>query len=229
MAGVRSYMKKMMPVLTNLTIGLVSIAAIIMVSIRVREYMAARKAAMPLLPTHFAAWRDLQRSGDRVVNSTANVTVVWFADYQCPFCKAASTTLERLSNEFGERLAVEFRHYPLSIHPSAHAAAIASVCADRQHRFDSMSRILFLKQESLNQLALTTLAAEAGVRDTLAFSSCMRDDSAVLVVTSDSSIGSRLRLKGTPTIFVNDLRFDGFPGDSSLAAHVRSAMKPQSK
>lgn len=66
---------------------------------------------------------------------TAPVIIVEFADFECPFCARAYDTVNQIKSEYGDKVAIAYKHLPLSFHPNAEPAARASVCADKQGKF----------------------------------------------------------------------------------------------
>jgi protein-disulfide isomerase len=62
----------------------------------------------------------------------AKATMVVYTDLECPFCKRFDPTVAQLIKDYGDKLRVVFRHYPLSFHASAQKASEASECAFKQ-------------------------------------------------------------------------------------------------
>jgi len=102
----------------------------------------------------------------------ASVRIVEFADFECPACRALQRTLRELRKRHPGTVAVIYRHYPLAGHFLAMPAAVAAECAAVQGRFESYADLLFEKQDSLNALSWSALAASAGVSDTARFETC---------------------------------------------------------
>jgi protein-disulfide isomerase len=91
----------------------------------------------------------------------ATTVVIEFTDFQCPFCgRHAREVFPAVEKEFVETGEIRWavRHLPLDIHPAAHDAARAALCAGEQHRYWPMHERLFAIQ---NELALLTVAAAA--------------------------------------------------------------------
>jgi protein-disulfide isomerase len=85
----------------------------------------------------------------------APVTLVEYADFECPNCKQAAPAVKLLLERFAERVRVVFRHFPVEeVHPHALLAAQAAECAGAQGRFWPMHDLLFEHQLHLkgNQL-----------------------------------------------------------------------------
>jgi protein-disulfide isomerase len=140
-------------------------------------------------------------------NPDAKVTVVEFSDFQCPFCKQhVEETQPTLDEEFvdtGDVMWV-FKHFPLSIHPQAPAAGVASECAAEQGQFWEMHHLLFENQERWSvedpNPIFEELAADLEL-DAAAFAACLADPAIAERVTSDMSEGAPF-VQGTPTFIV---------------------------
>ncbi|MBV9108873.1 MAG: DsbA family protein [Gemmatimonadetes bacterium] len=150
----------------------------------------------------------------------ASVTVVEFSDFQCPFCRVMAARLDSLREAYPEDIAVEYRHYPLSNHQHAIAAARASDCARVQGRFWPMHDALFQNQDSIGVVPWTWFAAKAGVRDLPAFSRCTVETAVAVSLREDIAAGHRLGVEGTPTLLVGPFRLNGTVPLDSLRAYV---------
>lgn len=147
-------------------------------------------------------------AGDQYLgNLDAAVVVVEFSDFQCPYCRRHTLeTQPALDEQFvdtGEILWV-FKHFPLSIHPQAPLAGVASECAAEQGMFWEMHDVLFEQTElwgaSDPAPGLTTLAEEIGL-DMDQFSACLADPAIMERVDSDLADGAPF-VQGTPTFIV---------------------------
>jgi 2-hydroxychromene-2-carboxylate isomerase len=174
---------------------------------------------------------DLPRWLDRPVEpgvdhirgpADARLTLVEYADFECPFCARATGVSRELRKGFGDELRYVFRHLPLpDVHPHAELAARAAVAADRQDRFWDMHDTLFQHQDQLELEDLVGYAAELGLDverfvrelDHPAIQGRIRSD-----VASAESSGAR----GTPTFFVNGRRHVG-PYDAATLTKVLMA------
>src|SRR5205823_3620191 len=78
------------------------------------------------------------------------VTIVEFADFQCPYCKQTEATLNDLLRKYPGQVKLAFRDFPLgSIHPYAEKAAEAARCAGKQGKFWEFHDALFTNQAKL--------------------------------------------------------------------------------
>lgn len=208
----------------NAALFAVAAAAVASVVLRWRQPIDSERASGSLKPTRFVEWRKLAGEGHRLGAVAPKVTIVWFSDFQCPFCREASATIRRIALQHPDEVLVVYRHYPMDFHADARAAALAAVCAASQDRFNQMESTLFSHQESLGRLRWTQLASMAGVADTVRLARCMTEEASRATIARDSAAAVPLGVPGTPTIFVNEWRFDGFPGARTLEEYAERAL-----
>lgn len=144
-------------------------------------------------------------------NEDAPITILEFADFQCPGCGAfAGTVKPQLDVGYVDTGDVKFSFYdfPLtSIHPHAFLAARAGRCAEDQGMFWEYHDELFRNQSSWSFSASPPVgafedyAAAVGV-DQREFSQCLRSDRYADVVTANMQLGQGLGVTGTPTVLV---------------------------
>lgn len=134
--------------------------------------------------------------------SSAPVTIIEFADFQCPFCKEASNTLKQLLASYGSNVRLIFKHMPLSNHQWAFQAAQAAVCAGEQGKFWEYHDRLFERSIDLSAGALKQYAADLGLK-TDEFNTCMGSEHSRSIVLRDVEEAKRAGVLGTPTFIVN--------------------------
>lgn len=181
-----------------------------------REFFSHQSAASPssalgrVVPDN--EWQKYREHGRRFGSEHAMVTIVEFADFQCPVCRDFSLrTLKGVTASFPQQVAILFRHWPLSSHRFAYRAAVASECAAAQERFEPMHDLMFLKQDSIGVKPFDSFAAEAGVVDIPAFIECMSANESMPVIDRDVETITSLAGTGTPTIIFNGRRMSGAP------------------
>jgi len=150
----------------------------------------------------------VQQNGNVLGDPNAPVTLVEYGDYQCPSCGLAYPVVEHLRQHFGGNLRFVFRHFPLAtVHPLAEPAAETAEFTALHDKFWSMHDGLFLNQRQLGMPLLFALTGaldlpQAELRDALTSGACAGK------VRDDFRGGVRSGVNGTPTFFVNRLRYD---------------------
>lgn len=133
----------------------------------------------------------------------APVTIVEFADFECPFCGGLFSTLKMIELAYPGKVRVVYRHFPLTkIHPYAQKAAEAAVCAGEQGRFWEMHDSLFRSQRDLGVESLKRRAKELGL-DVTAFDVCLDSGRTAARIKEDATDATKAGVRGTPTLFIN--------------------------
>jgi protein-disulfide isomerase len=130
------------------------------------------------------------------------VTIVEFAEFQCPFCARVSATLERLLADYRGDVQVVYRHNPLSFHLQAMDAALAAEAAREQGKFWEMHDMLFAHQSSLGPEDLERYARDVGL-DMAAFRRSLKGRSGRPRIRRDMDLAAQFGAIGTPYFFVN--------------------------
>lgn len=154
----------------------------------------------------------------------AKVTVVEYSDFQCPFCERAYPTMKQLVQEYGDRISVEFRHFPLSFHPFAAKAAEASECAAEQGKFWQFHDYAFEHQTALSFDALKQWAGAIGL-NTSKFNTCLDSGKYAAKVAAQQAEGEQLGVNGTPTAFINGKSVVGAQPYEVFKQAVEDALK----
>ncbi len=140
--------------------------------------------------------------------SRASITIVEFADYQCPFCVRAETTLHAIEQAHPRDVRVVFKNLPLPFHDLARPMAKAAVAADAQGHFWEMHDRLFALTAPADRAALDGLARGLGL-DVARFDRDLDDPSLDARIDADEADAKALGVTGTPTFFVNGRRLVG--------------------
>lgn len=123
-------------------------------------------------------------------------------------------------------VAVVYRHFPLTIiHPHARVAALAAECGAREGVVEALHDRLYDEPDSIGLKPWTRFALEAGVTDTTRFVSCMNGAEAKTALSHDSVAAARLGVVATPTLLINELKFEGSIGLKRLKASVARALQ----
>lgn len=142
-------------------------------------------------------------------NLEADIVIVEYGDYQCPYCGAAYPVLKELMKEFGSQIKFVFRNFPLSeMHQYARLAAIAAESANHQGKFWEMHDAIYENQRALNENLLMKLAKQLKL-DIPQFEKDLESTELADKVDSDFESGIMSGVNGTPSFFVNGKKFDG--------------------
>jgi protein-disulfide isomerase len=159
----------------------------------------------------------------RLGGDDAPVTLVEYGDYECPHCGAAHPVVLSLIRAMGPRLRFVYRHFPLSeIHPHAEHAAESAEAAGAQAHFWEMHDTIFENQEALEDDDLLRYARTVGC-DAKRVARELAGHLHANRVRADFLSGVRSGVNGTPTFFVNGVRYDG-PRDVASMLHVLEAV-----
>ena len=157
----------------------------------------------------------------------APVTIVAFTDYQCPSCAAIHPELERLVKEYGDKVRLVTRDFPLSQHTEAFKAAEAAEAARDQGKYWEYIQILLHNQSALTVDKLKGYASELAL-DRTKFDSALDSGKFAESVQRDIEDGMKLGINGTPTIFINGRRVS-VQGYDQLKSIVDAAFKAATK
>ena len=142
-------------------------------------------------------------------NQAATVTIVEFADFQCPYCRAVQPNLKEVLHKYDGRVRLGFRDFPLrSIHPQAQAAAEAARCAGEQGRFWEYHDLLYANQTALTADALKEHARSAGL-DEGQFRACLDSGKFKMQIESDLQLGMASGVTGAPAFYINGVLLSG--------------------
>ena len=154
----------------------------------------------------------------------AACSLVEYGDYECPSCGQIQPVIRRLQRHFGKRLSFVFRNFPLSeMHPWAESAAETAEFAGTSGKFWEMHDLLFQNQAILSNTLLLELADGLGLSrarlrvdlEAKTFRSRIR---------ADFEAGVRSGVNGTPTLFIDDKRYDGSFDSDSLIDAINQAL-----
>jgi protein-disulfide isomerase len=152
----------------------------------------------------------------------ASVELVEYGDYQCPHCGAAYPVIKAIEKAYGGNLKFVFRNFPLSeAHPYAEFAAITAEAAGRQEKYWQMHDMIYEHQPELSVEALFDFAQELKL-NMKKFEMDIEDREIAEKVEADFESGVRSGVNGTPSFFINGLKYNGFYDFESIAGTIES-------
>jgi protein-disulfide isomerase len=149
----------------------------------------------------------------------APVTVVEFADFECPVCKENLPILQEVRSLYREQVRIVYRNFPLASHPQARPAAEAAHCAHEQGQFWAYHDGLFAKAPDLQPSDYVQLAERLKL-NTADFTACLSSNRPKVAVAKDLADAQALGLSGTPTFFVNGRYLSGFQTLDTLRQYI---------
>ena len=153
-------------------------------------------------------------------SASAPVTVVEFADYQCPFClRFTRSTFPSLKRDYIDTGKVRWvaLNLPLAFHKDARKAAQAAHCAGEQDKFWEMREVLFQNPKKLGQEDLPEHAVTVEL-DVEAFKACIASDRHLAAIDQDAKDAGAVRLTGTPSFVVGKTASDKITGQVIIGA-----------
>lgn len=158
-------------------------------------------------------------------------TVVFFTDFQCPFCRRTHAALQPLLAQRQGKVRLVIRHVPLPRHPDARSAARAAVCFETLTVAPDATRTGVLFQEYVHELmtsadlseaACERIAEEHGVSPD-AMRRCLADSAPDSRLEKDLLLFDMVHGDGVPLLFIGKTRLEGAQSRSSLEAALDAA------
>lgn len=161
--------------------------------------------------------QDLTLTAPKIANTdlsfgptNAKVTLIEYADFECPSCKAQHPYVDQLQKDYKGRLRFIYRFFPLQqIHPNANLSSAAGYAAYQQGKFYEMSDLLFSNQDSWavmssDQARKTFISFAKSISlDINKFQQDMYNSSTIKFIQAEEDAGVAAGVQGTPTFFVN--------------------------
>jgi protein-disulfide isomerase len=159
----------------------------------------------------------------------AKVVIQEFSDFQCPFCSRVNPTVAQVVKEYGDKVQIVWRDYPLPFHKDAHPAAQAAreVFAQKGDKaFWAYHDLLFQNQKALSRANLEKFAEQVGGIDMKAFKAALDSGKHKAAVDADmaavTKAGARI---GTPSFFINGKLLQGAQPYPAFKAAIDAALK----
>lgn len=164
----------------------------------------------------------------------SQLTIIEFADFECPYCREFSFALHDVLRPLGDRVRMIFKNYPLDpscndtvaarVHPHACALAVAAQCAGRQGKFWPYYDLLFRNQYAQDPPSLMSYAMRIGL-DVDAFKECLRDPVVLEAVKADIALGMKLGVTGVPAVIIKDTLYLGALSPEKLRSVIAGNLR----
>ncbi len=163
--------------------------------------------------------------------ANARVVIQEFSDFQCPFCSRVNPTISRIMEEYGDRVRIVWRNYPLPFHQEAGPAAQASLEVFRQRGnegFWAYHDLLFQNQRALSRENLEQYAEQVGGVNMAQFRAALDNETHKATVDADMAAvrtaGARI---GTPSFFINGRLLQGAQPFEAFQTAINRALEEE--
>ena len=141
------------------------------------------------------------------------LTIVEFTEFQCPYCSRIAPVMKELNEKYPDKIKFVYKHFPLSFHSNAKAAAASAIAAQKQGKFWEFRYALAPHSRELSDSTYLAIAKEIGL-DVEKFKKDMVLDSAMEArIDKDFQLGVKVGVQGTPNFYINGKRQDRFSPD----------------
>lgn len=155
---------------------------------------------------------DIPVGNSPVYGNTTNpkLTIVEFSEFQCPYCARIAPIMHELMQKHGNEIKFVFKHFPLSFHANAPAAAAASMAAQNQGKFWEFRYALAEHNKDLSPETFEAVAKQIGLDMTKFKKEMLLDSAKQARINEDFQLGAKVGVQGTPNFFINGKRQDRF-------------------
>jgi protein-disulfide isomerase len=156
-------------------------------------------------------------------NPNGRITLIEFADYECPHCKRFQPVLRQVVEDFPNDVKLYFKHYPLPQHTNARLAAEATVAAQKQGKFWQFQDKLWEHQDDLGPAEIEKVAKESGL-DLAKFRQDVASEAVKARVEKDHTDGTAIGLSATPTLYIDGREYTDARDSDSLKEWIKDEL-----
>ncbi len=162
-------------------------------------------------------------------SKSAKVTLIEYADFQCPACRSYTPILSQLEKKYENNLRVIFRHFPLiTIHPNSMAAHRAAQAAGLQGKFWQMHDILYQRQDQWASLRNPVPTFESYARelslDIDKYNTDYKSQAVFDAISKGQKSGNKLGVSATPTFILDGKLIDNPASFDDFAALIEGEL-----
>lgn len=173
----------------------------------------------------------ISNSGWVTGNPKSTVSVTEFGDLQCPACRTFEPTMQQLRKEYGSKVKIVFKHFPLkAAHPNAMDAAMAAEAAGAQGKFWEFHDMLYSLQDEWASLPdptekFVSYAKELKL-DVDQFQKDLKNKDFEKKINDQEDEGVRIGVNATPTVYING-KYAGYPSYPELKKQIEELLAKQ--
>jgi len=140
-------------------------------------------------------------------SGSAQLTILEFGDFECPYCQSVSEDLSRVLVEYQGRVNLVWKDFPSPSHANARTAALAARCAEDEGKFWQYHDYLFVNQEELSRELYNDIALELKL-DLARFNKCLDNSEKIELVGQGLTDGQAIGVDATPYFFIGNKKYD---------------------
>ncbi|MEE2757196.1 MAG: thioredoxin domain-containing protein [Myxococcota bacterium] len=152
------------------------------------------------------------------------ITIVEFADFECPHCSAMRAVLGAVSKKYPNDVALVFKQFPLPHHTYSERASKAALAAQRQGKFWEMHDLIFDNQTRLSNESFSAFAKQLGL-DLKRFNADMVGVAVKDQLDRDKKEAIAAQIQGTPALYINGRMYTDEMTPEKIAAMVEKLLK----
>ena len=154
-------------------------------------------------------------------NASANVTLVEFGCYTCPYTRAAESGVRELISKYGSRINYVYKVFPLPNHPYSRESALAAFCANDEGKYWEYRAALFERQKDVQGNGTAVFFDIAKKLNLASFESCYSSNKHADLLQVSTNECTQSGIYGTPTFFVNGKAFVGQSAINGTTAEIK--------
>ena len=158
---------------------------------------------------------DIPDEDSPVFGNTKNpkLTIVEFTEFQCPYCSRIAPVMQELNKKYPDQIKFVYKHFPLSFHANARAAAASSIAAQKQGKFWEYRYALAPHSRELGDSIFVEVAKQVGLNIEQFKKDMVLDSAMNARIDKDFQLGAQVGVQGTPNFYINGKRQDRFSPD----------------
>ena len=170
------------------------------------SYEDAKKEIESVNKVHDLRISESPSTGD----PNAKLVIVEFTEFQCPYCARVAPTLDSIVRANPGKIRLVYKHFPLSFHKDAPAAAASAIAAGKQGKFWEYRWALAPNYSSLNDSTFVSIAEKVGLNIEQFKKEMVLDGEKLTIIDRDMKLGMDVGVQGTPNFYINGKRQDRF-------------------
>ncbi len=167
---------------------------------------------------------SLDNAAYTVGDKKAEIVLVEFSDYQCPYSKKVQPAVHRILDEYKGKIHYAFLDYPLPFHKDALKGHEAARCAGEQGKYSEFSKKLFDNQKKMGITALKNYAKDIGLEEKT-FEACLDSGKFSEKIQQSVKKGQHSGVSGTPAFFINGIMLTGAQPFEAFQELVKRELK----